>query len=126
MSTSICIFEDDRCTQFLPLTYFRPVYDLRCGITTLREKIARAYPKAKIGLHCREYLSDTLRKSNPDAAVNEIQTESCLFINGRVLADNSFSKKIPLNQKSDVVYVHGDHVVAAHLSGANLGKVRGR
>ena len=32
----LCIYEDARSDNFLPLTYFRPVFDLRCGVLTLR------------------------------------------------------------------------------------------
>jgi UDP-N-acetylglucosamine diphosphorylase/glucosamine-1-phosphate N-acetyltransferase len=126
MASHICIFEDDRCTQFLPLVYFRPVYNLRCGITSLREKITRTYPKAAVSLHCREYLSDYIRLRNPGIPVNEIRADRCLFINGRVLADGSLAKKIPLSQKNDTLFVHGDQVVGAYLSEANLKRVKSK
>ncbi|MBI3004520.1 MAG: hypothetical protein HYY49_03795, partial [Ignavibacteriales bacterium] len=126
MAKDICIFEDDRSSQFLPLTYFRPVYNLRCGISPLRDKIVRSYLKAKVSLHCREYLASYMRLRNPGVNVNEISSDECLFVNGRVVADGSLAKKIPLNQKNDVVYVHGDSVVAAHVSGAGLKKLKGR
>lgn len=35
--TSI-LFDDERYAQFLPLTYTRPVSEIRCGILTMREK----------------------------------------------------------------------------------------
>lgn len=126
MASNICIFEDDRCTQFLPLTYFRPVYNLRCGITSLKEKIIRAYPKARVSLHCRSYLQDYMRLRNPGIYVNEVQGDQCLFVNGRVLADPSLSKVIPLNPKGDALFVHDSQVVAASVSLAQLNKIRAK
>ena len=39
MIKNICIVEDEKFENLLPLVYMRPVYDLRCGILTLKEKI---------------------------------------------------------------------------------------
>ena len=33
------LFEDEHFVNLLPLVYFRPVWELRCGITTLAEKL---------------------------------------------------------------------------------------
>ncbi len=126
MAATLCIFEDDHSSQFLPLTFFRPVYNLRCGVSPLRDKIVRAYPKAKLHLHCREYLADYMRLRNPVVSVNEIKSDECFFVNGRVLADSSLAKKIPLSQKNDAVYTRGDLIVAAKVSGPALKKLKGR
>ena len=44
----ICIFEDINYQNFEPLVFSRPVYDLLFGIESLKEKIIRHYPKAKV------------------------------------------------------------------------------
>lgn len=124
MANSICIFEDVHYSQLLPLVYFRPVYNLRCGILSLKAKLFRAYPKATFSIHCRAYLADYMKVRNPGIRVNEISGDECLFINGRVIADAEFSKKVPLHEKSDVVYVYKNQVVAARVSGRNLTKLR--
>ena len=123
MASTVCLFEDALVSNFLPLVYFRPVYDLRCGITTLREKIISAYPTATIVLSCRSYLVDSLRAKEPKSVVNKLPLDRCLFVNGRVLADDKFSKKIPLLAKNDVVYVNGETIVAAFVQGARLAKI---
>ncbi len=61
----IVIFEDEKYINFEPLIYYRPVYELVCGASTLREKIERAYPNLKIVLHCRKYLEEMLKSQNP-------------------------------------------------------------
>jgi UDP-N-acetylglucosamine diphosphorylase/glucosamine-1-phosphate N-acetyltransferase len=123
MASTVCLFEDALVSNFFPLVYFRPVYDLRCGITTLREKIVCAYSAATFVFSCRSYLADSLKAKEPKSTVNQLPAGQCLLVNGRVLADERFSKKIPLSAKSDVVYVNGDTVVAAFVHGETLTKI---
>lgn len=120
MSSHICLFEDIYHPNLLPLVYFRPTFNLRCGILSLKEKVQFAYPKAEVSLHCRSYLADYMRLRNPGHAVNEITAKECLFINGRAIVDEKFTKQIPATGTSDIVYVHDDKVVAARVSGQKL------
>ncbi len=119
MADSLCIFEDDQSGNLLPLTYFRPSYDLRCGMTTLREKIIRSYPGVPVRLCCRGYLSNLVREQNPGIQVNTGNPGRSLFVNGRVLANESLAKRIRL-KGNDVVYLSGETVVAARVSDGNL------
>lgn len=116
----LCIFEDINYSDFEPLVFSRPVYDLICGINTLKEKILRNYEKANYSLHCRPYLQDIVKKQNPGILVNEIFDSECLFINGRIIAPTNLSEILPLVSFEDRVFVNGDTVVAAYLSGKNL------
>ena len=61
---SICIFEDELYLNFEPLTYSRPVYDLVCGINTLKKKILRAFPRENVVLKCRSYLEPLISEEN--------------------------------------------------------------
>jgi UDP-N-acetylglucosamine diphosphorylase/glucosamine-1-phosphate N-acetyltransferase len=55
MSDTIILFEDEGLRAFLPLVYTRPVFDLRCGIWTLRERLELlGYAPAAI---CRPHLA---------------------------------------------------------------------
>ncbi len=116
MVDSICIFEDQHYRHLLPLSYTRPVYDLRCGILTLRQKIQQRYPGVSVSLHTREVLADLVRQQNPGVRVNRLAGEGCLFINGRLLAPPDLAEKIPL-EGPDQVYMVGDVLVAARVSG---------
>ncbi len=110
---NIIIYEDEHYKNFLPLTWTRPVYDLRCGINTLAEKIARQYPKTKVQFSCRYYLPiDKLMKFGRG-----------LFINGRVLANRLLAKEIPLKGK-DEVFVCGDEIVAIRAVSRDFKEVR--
>jgi len=116
----ICIFEDINYTNFEPLMFSRPVYDLVSGITSLKEKILRSYGKVKYSLHCRPYLDAIVKKENPGILINKIEEDQCLFINGRLIASDDLIEKLPLTSAEDKVFVNGETVIAAYLSGKNL------
>lgn len=125
MSKNICIFEDDRSDNLLPLVYLRPVFELRCGINSLREKIERAYPDSRVHLVCRGYLADTVKEKVKSTSVNDPRTlgeEDCLFINGRLLARNDLSKNIPLDGPEEVGLKEGI-LVYARLKSATIKQV---
>ena len=108
---NICIFEDSEYQNFLPLVYSRLVYDLRCGIFSLLERIVLQYPDTKIRLYCREYLKKLTNENHP-YNVNETNFDDgdCLFINGRLLT----SKPIPISGKEEVG-INDDSIVYARL-----------
>lgn len=110
---NIIIYEDEGHKNFLPLTWTRPVYDLRCGINTLAEKIVRQYPKVKIDYSHRYYL--------PGQKL--MKFEKGLFINGRVLASSKMSKEIPLKGKDEIFY-SGDEIVAIRAVSRNFDEVK--
>ncbi len=118
MVDSICLFEGIYYSRLLPLVYFRPTYDLRCGILTLREKVPYYFPKIPISLHCRAYLSELVKQQNAGSLVNEIKGKSCLFINGRVIVDSQLAKQISTDV--DTLFVKGEQIVAARVSGSKL------
>ena len=119
----ICIFEDKKHSNFYPLSYTRPVYELVCGINTLREKIIRDIPGVRVSLHCRKYLEDTLKNQYPDMDINIINDNSCLFINGRVLASEYLSE-INTEDFEDCIYTSGDEIAAIKLSKENLTQIK--
>jgi len=95
---TICVFEDERWADLLPLVYCRPAYELRCGITSLLGKIERAYPGHKLALFCRDYLADTLHQRTP-LPVNELPPDQdVLFLNGRLL----IGEAIPLDGQEEL------------------------
>ena len=105
---SLCVFEDDSYQNFLPLTYNRPVYELRCGIFSFLERIVLQYPDTEINLFCREYLKNLIAESYSHS-VNKIKSNNkgCLFINGRLLMSTpiaiSGKEEIGINENT-IVY----------------------
>jgi UDP-N-acetylglucosamine diphosphorylase / glucose-1-phosphate thymidylyltransferase / UDP-N-acetylgalactosamine diphosphorylase / glucosamine-1-phosphate N-acetyltransferase / galactosamine-1-phosphate N-acetyltransferase len=124
---NICIFEDEKYRKLLPLVYFRPVYELRCGINLLKDKIIRSFSNPNVILHARDYLTDVLKRDYPNYYVNELppNANQVLFVNGRVLADPHFADKFKYNGK-DIAYVKGDDIVAFWASGENLEKFKNK
>lgn len=119
MSNIICIYEDQNYKNLLPLVYFRPVYDLKCGVSTLREKIEKQYKKAEVILNCRKYLENSLTEKFPDRRVNQFDGEKILFINGRILVDGPLRKVMTIDG-DDALFITDNEVVGARLSGDNI------
>lgn len=118
----ICIFEDLEFSNLEPLVFNRPVYDLLCGTSTLKEKILRSYGNVSYSLHTRPYLKALVEYQNPGIPVNRIDDNYCLFLNGRIIAPSNLSEILPLIETEDKVYVNEETVVAAYLSGERLKK----
>ena len=81
----INIFEDSQWQNFLPLTYTRAVFDLRCGILKLRQKIACYYQNNNCYLIVRKDLDELYKNRFPKRSINQVIKGSNLFINGRLL-----------------------------------------
>lgn len=113
--TDICIFEDRNYLNLLPLVYMRPVYELRCGIDLLLDKIIRKYPGRGVILLCRDYLVNTVRekhkyKVNP----SKYNQGTTLFLNGRLL----LNKAVAFDGKEEVVFSDSS-ILYARLKGDN-------
>lgn len=88
---NVIIFEDQKFDNLYPITYLRPVYELKCGHTTLREKIERMIGDASFYYFMREYLAPVFAKKLGKEKVNQIDVlkqDDLLIINGRLLAIN--------------------------------------
>ena len=112
----ICIFEDEHHLNFEPLIYSRPVFDLICGMNTLKEKVILAFPKEKIVLKCRNHLEPFVKAENPKFKVNQFDKDDYLFINGRILAPLNLKIILKLKSNEEIVFVSKGIVVAAKLS----------
>ena len=111
---TVCIFEDEGYARFFPLTHTRPVYDLVCGVTSLREKIESAFLGFPVMLHCRSSLKEVMGREHSDIPINTIPEADCLFINGRILADPTLKSRIPV-EGEEAIYVAGETLVAARV-----------
>jgi UDP-N-acetylglucosamine diphosphorylase/glucosamine-1-phosphate N-acetyltransferase len=121
---TVCVFEDEKADSFLPLTYTRPVFDLLCGMNSLYDKIATAYNGAHVRHLCRPFLArSTENEWRPSLIGNSrdlLQSyRQVLFVNGRLLAARSLVDAIP-PEGEDALYMCGDDLVAARLSGPRL------
>ncbi|MFQ5641621.1 MAG: GlmU family protein [bacterium] len=124
MLHAICIFEDKSFSQLYPLSLTRPVFELRCGMSRLKDKMRRRFPKSTLYLSCRDYLAETVRQENPGVKVNELDSESCLFLNGRTLLDKNLTEIVQNSEER--IYTAGKNVVAIFLKKDTFAKVLSR
>jgi len=83
----LLVFEDEAVLSFSPLTYTRPVYELKCGAYTLLDRLLASAPGVRASLVCRPYLAPLLRRARPSLSVNDPASldDDVLLINGRAL-----------------------------------------
>ncbi|MEX1139259.1 MAG: GlmU family protein [Bacteroidota bacterium] len=124
MVRNICLFEDSKTPRLLPLVYFRPVYNLKCGMASLKDKITRFFPRALVSLHCRPYLAEYMRVRYPGVRVNELVSADYLFVNGRLLINSALAKTLSRDTLDDCLFVCGEELVAAKISAKNIHRVK--
>jgi len=127
MKQAILIFEDEFVKNLFPLAYTRPVYDLRCGILTIKEKIERDLPDYTIILHARNYLTDVIKAKFPSAYVNEIPDEidECILINGTIIPEDNIKNLPALNNTEETIYLNNQRVAFARIKEKNIKKLAG-
>lgn len=103
-SKNLILFDDDSRDKLLPLTYTRPVCDLRIGILTIREKWER-YFATKASFITQDYLA----KKFPI----EI-SEDNLVINGALLPTVKLVKLFDQLKTNEAV-IYNDELLAARL-----------
>ncbi len=94
----LALFEDHIASQFSPIAWMRPVFELLCGQWSLRERLQRLLPVANWGVFVRPFLAETYHEEQPYAAVNNLEwllTEPTLLINGRWLPDAEALRRLP-------------------------------
>lgn len=120
----VCLFEDIHFTNFLPLAYLRPVYELRCGALSLREKIETSIPRPSVSLHVRPDLAGFWREEQRAFPVNEIADRDTWFINGRVVADEKLMKLVRRKNPRGCAYVNNDgDIAAAYIEGSQVSAI---
>jgi UDP-N-acetylglucosamine diphosphorylase/glucosamine-1-phosphate N-acetyltransferase len=122
---TLCLFEDDRYINFLPLALNRPIFDLFLGTQTLGSRLIAEIAPEKIILICRSYLAAVTREGaapeegGPSVSVNEKPEDETLFINGRLLAyGKELGELTELLDGEKVLHKKGVPI-AARLSGPN-------
>jgi len=105
---AIILFDDNAHQTLLPLTYTRPVADLRIGIMTIAEKWAK-HLNASTSFHTLEYLQAKFPA--------KIEADN-LFINGTVCPDEGLLEAIGNLQMGEALK-YNDQLLAVRLSQAD-------
>lgn len=103
------LFDDETRENLLPLTFTRPVSEIRIGILTITEKWQH-FLNAPLSFLTREYLSNKYTIT--------IEAEN-LLINGSVLPDKLLVSEV-LKIKEGEILVSGDIVIAVRLNEMQL------
>jgi len=106
------LFDDSRRESLLPLTYMRPVADIRFGILTIREKWEK-YLGQKTSSLTEDYL--TIKYPLIKEDVN-------ILINGSVIPDKKLVKAIKA-LKSHQALIYEDCIIAMHLTADDIDNV---
>jgi carbonic anhydrase/acetyltransferase-like protein (isoleucine patch superfamily) len=116
---TLWIFEDEAAANFHPLTFTRPVFALRCGATSLADKIVRAYPEAEVAYGVRSYLA-AMVATRRDAPVNDSSrlAGDLLLVNGRWL----FPQDAPPLEGPEEIGMVDDVVAYARVRAATAAK----
>ncbi|HXL14548.1 MAG TPA: putative sugar nucleotidyl transferase, partial [Methylomirabilota bacterium] len=117
---NLCIYEDIEAQSFGPLSLLRPVFALRCGIFTLAEKLALAFPEAKLHLLVRPHLEDWTRELFPDSDVSEPSEDDTMFVNGRLCMTDDEVLHFMAASPQEVSYVAQGILFAAKVRGSRV------
>jgi UDP-N-acetylglucosamine diphosphorylase/glucosamine-1-phosphate N-acetyltransferase len=84
----VCLFEHHAETLD-PIALTRPMFDLRCGLLTLGEKLRRAFHATAWSAWVRPMLVDLVRQEHPGVPVNDPNFNASLWVNARWLAPDT-------------------------------------
>lgn len=121
MYKNIVVFEDEYAHNLNPLVWFRPVYDLRCGMMTPLERIRFFFPQADYFLSVRTLLEELVVENFNSKAVNSLPEEETLFLNGRLLLTEDFFEYLK-TLKPGTAFTSDNQIAAALLSAAQVRK----
>lgn len=106
MINTIVLFDDQRRDDLLPLTFTRPVAEIRMGILTISQKWSML-----TGASVHYLTQDYLQTKYPNAP----KGEPVLFVNGGVCPDSNLVDKIRALKPNQAI-VKGDTLIAAMLN----------
>lgn len=116
MSEIVILFEDESYQQFLPLVYSRPLYELRCGIFTLRERLAAMLARQPAAL-CRPHLALVYGTGRWPLGLLAEQAP-LILVNGRAI-DAAWLPRL-IGEPLNTIYVAADAAGQPVLLGARL------
>ena len=124
---NLCIFEDSRYLNFLPLVLNKPVFDLFIGTQTLGKRIIDEVDPQTVIYACRQYLGGSIEAhaghedSLRNILVGQLAGGETIFLNGRIIAYGSELSSLLEGLESGTLIHKKGIAVAAKLSGADAG-----
>lgn len=115
------IFDDQKRSNFFPITLTRSTGDLRVGILKLRQRISSYLELSETNIIVSSELEAIYKERHKDWKVNETPKEETIFINSRIKIDE-YSKKAILELKQDECLIKDKTVIAAKCT-SNKNKI---
>ncbi len=115
--TRIVLFEDAAFANFLPLTYWRAVWELRCGRETLASRIERLCGSKPAELWTRAWMA-RVAAERALLPINQKLSAGDVLVNGRWLPDGAIRFEAPPfigTCQGSIAYVACDEKLAATL-----------
>ncbi|MDY0169950.1 MAG: putative sugar nucleotidyl transferase [Thermoguttaceae bacterium] len=112
---------DENRYHFYPLALGRPIWELRCGITSLREKLVAAAGTSDVACFVPPYMEDHYRNQVglPVNDASQLGGDDLLLVHGRLKADGLKA----LSGPSQVATDGNGQIVAARINQADLAKL---
>ncbi len=108
------IFDDDKWSNFFPITLTRCTGDLRVGILKLRQRIAGYFGFSENNIITSSFLEGIYKERHKDWQINDLTKEETLFLNSRIKIDKKIQKKIEELSLNSCL-VNNNNILAAKL-----------
>ena len=106
------IFDDEKRSNFFPITFTRSTGDLRVGILKLRQRISSYLELSETNVIVSSELETIYKERHKDWKVNEVTDDDTTFINSRIKFDSN-TKKAIVALRADECLMRGKTVLAA-------------
>ncbi len=106
------IFDDEKRSNFFPITLTRSTGDLRVGILKLRQRISYYFELSETNIIVSAELEAIYKERHSEWKINELSTDVTIFINSRLKIDENTKNLILALQLNESI-VNGDTVLAA-------------
>lgn len=109
-------------SNFYPLAFSRPIWELRCGITSLAEKLVARLGLSDIACFVPDYMAQVYRQKThwPVNDLTKLTGDDLIILDGRVKADGL---KTAVKGDPEVVLDAEGHVLYARLDRASAAKL---
>ena len=116
---NLYVFEDQRFSDFFPISSTRAVFDIRFGQSTFLERIIKIFPEHSVSLIVRDEFKELVSERHTNIAVNPDNIEEGLWISSSVIWTR---ESVELLSDKDTAFMKDDKLVAANLSSSDAAR----
>jgi len=115
----IYVFEDNRFSDFFPITTTRAVFDVRIGRSTFLERIIKVFSDCSVSLIVRDDLKEIVSERHPNFSVNPDNFEDAIWISGSVMWSKEDVKKL---LEENTAFMYRNRLVGVNISSLSAEK----